>query len=338
MASLNLHRPHRFQLKHPFINEGNQKSEKAGFYWKIKHLALVALASLCSLATLAGVINLFSRTSFSMLSKYTFILSVSALGVFLSGNMLNSMASRLPQSLVSLANYIYSIVCEFFSLMALNFLRFVNLEKRDPQKGNGQQPILLIHGLYSNSGSWAYYRYRFSNEKLGPVFTVHLGKPFDSIETHAEKVRNKVLEIQKVTGRNDITLIGHSMGGIVACVAASKLAECNLLVTDIITLGSPLKGAFLAAWGIGKAVKEMHPQSAFLANLSKRILNLPSTTHFFHIASKTDLLVPLSSALFNDTTYTKRLTLSNVGHLSLLFSDSLIEEVINYYKIRQNKV
>ncbi|MBS4169694.1 MULTISPECIES: alpha/beta hydrolase [unclassified Neochlamydia] len=338
MASLNIHRPPRLPCNHSFINEGKQKNEKAAFYWKIKHLALLALATLCSLATLAGVINLFSSISFSRLSKYTFILSAGALGVFLSGNMLNLMASRLPQSLVSLANYIYSIVCEFFSLIALNFLRFVDLEKRDPHKGNGQQPILLIHGLYSNSGSWAYYRYRFSKEKLGPVFTEHLGKPFESIETHAEKVRNKVLEIQRVTGRSDITLIGHSMGGIVACVAASKLAECNLLVTDIITLGSPLKGAFLTACGIGKAVKEMHPQSAFLASLSKRILNLPSTTHFFHIASKTDLLVPLSSALYNETIYAKRLTLSNVGHLSLLFSDSLIDEVIDYYKIRQNKV
>lgn len=235
---------------------------------------------------------------------------------------------------MKIINYIYAAIKEIFALLVVLACYFINLEKRNPKivKSNSQQPILLIHGLYHSSSAWIKFLDQFKIADTGPVFTLNLGDPFGSISHHAKTVKNKIAEIQSITGRKEIMLVGHSMGGLVAAKFALDLATEDTFVTNIVTIGSPLKGTKVANYlGWGQSVKEMRHDSHYIKDLNQKILQ-QTNIHFFHIASETDLLIPLRSALFSENVRAQHLILSNSSHLSLLFEKKVIHAVIDYYK------
>ncbi len=310
----------------------------------IRKIILITLAVLLAVCLVSGMIA-FTAT---FLPYFTFaagalvafkvlaVITGVALGTFALSQMLNFIASKLPRPLQVAANAIHAAIIEIFSLIALSASYLIDLEKSNPKKIEGidQQPILLIHGLYHNSSAWIEYRKCLTKANIGPVFTINLGHPFSSINDHAKKVKLRVEEIQKITGRKDIMLIGHSMGGVVASKFAIQWAQDGTHVTDIITIGSPLKGSTLANYiGIGKEVQEMRKGSAFIKDLSEKICK-QTDIKFFHIAAEMDELVPTCSALLPENIKAKRLNISNLGHVGLLYSKDVIDPIIDYYKNR----
>ena len=139
-----------------------------------------------------------------------------------------------------------------------------------------QPPILMIHGFLGRSSNMIYHRHSLVNRKPKPgseekkiknIFTVDLGTPFHSIEEYAKVVHTRVLEINKLTGRKDLIIVAHSMGGLVAD-AYKKLYATQDGITIIvrITMGTPLEGtpvAYLASL-FSKAARQMKPSSDFI--------------------------------------------------------------------------
>ncbi len=246
------------------------------------------------------------------------------------------MKGKLLRPITLLAHFIHAVIAEVFSLFMASVCYLINLEKRNPKvaKVTDKRPILLVHGLYHNSSGWWMFKKRLKTAHIGPVFTINLGNPFSSISEHAEKVKKMVAEIQAITKRKDIVLIGHSMGGLVATKFALDLATEDTKVTDVITIGTPLKGSKMAKYlGFGKSVKEMHVQSLFIKDLNHSMIE-QKKINFFHIASKMDVLVSLSSALFPENKKAKHLVIPNLGHIGQLYSKSVINPIIDYYKNR----
>jgi triacylglycerol esterase/lipase EstA (alpha/beta hydrolase family) len=159
-------------------------------------------------------------------------------------------------------------------------------QKRVVHAKNEGRPILLVHGYLHNATAWVYQKQRLAEEGFGPIYVLNLKKPFASIVAHAEQLKEKALEIQQETGRSDLILIGHSMGGLVCSWYATQLAPRGK-VTDLITIGSPLRGTTLAKVGLGSNAREMERDSLFLYELQKAIQKSRST-RFYHIASMTD--------------------------------------------------
>lgn len=308
---------------------------------KIVYLALATLATALLISAGAALAAVFTPyPAFAAISLTILIITGTinsiALGIFLLTKALELIAPKLKRPLAKVAHLIHAQITEIFSLLAMIACYPVNLEKSNPKKvgDNRQQPILLIHGLYHNSSAWIEYRSLLKKAGLGPVFTINLGNPFGSITQHAKKVARKVNEIQEITGRKDIFLVGHSMGGIVASKFALDEATIETQVTDIITIGSPLKGSVAARYiGFGKSVKEMSKGGAYIDELNERI-NRQDKIKFFHIASETDALVPLLSALNLENKKAKRLVISNLGHAGLLYSKRIIQPIIDYYQNR----
>jgi predicted alpha/beta hydrolase family esterase len=193
-------------------------------------------------------------------------------------------------------------------------------------KGHPQgRPILMVNGYLSFGSTWHYQRQKLLQAGFGPIYTMNVGSG-KSIKTYAEQIQEKVRKIQKETQRNDLILIGHSKGGLVSSYYATQLAEKDQIkVTDVITIGSPLKGTPLAYFGPGLDAYEMRPHSPFHEELRKKIGGC-SKTRFFHIASQSDNVVSHGSALLGNNP-ARQLLLKDVGHLSLVFSSRVANQL-----------
>lgn len=189
-------------------------------------------------------------------------------------------------------------------------------------RGAGR-PILLIHGYVNHGSVWAPLKRQLEALHLGPIFTVNLGHPFRSIREYAEKVKQRAAEIALETGRSDLILIGHSMGGLVASWYATQLAAPQT-VTDVITIASPLAGTHIARIGFGQNAREMEPDSPFIQELQAAI-GQNTEIRFYHIATKTDqLVVPYVSAVIAKNDH---FIFNDIGHASLIFSKKVAHKI-----------
>jgi len=194
--------------------------------------------------------------------------------------------------------------------------------KCGPEEG---RPILLIHGYLQNASNWAFLKRRLCQRGFGPVFTLNLGHPFSSIRDYAGIIAKKAALIAKETGREDLTLIGHSMGGLASAWYAAKVAPAGK-VGDVITIGSPLGGTKMASIAIGRNGREMRRGSDFVREVEE-VFRKNRKVRFYHIASKVDpIILPYSSAL-TGLHPEREYVLDDLGHMTLLYSQRVVDKI-----------
>lgn len=234
--------------------------------------------------------------------------------------VLKIMAKQLPNALAKPIYWVHAMSLELFSNLVL--FAFFILPKMEKLKGHGR-PILLVHGYLHHGGVWCIQKKRLERKGFGPIYIMHFGSAFESIETYANVLKEKAAAIAHETGRSDLILIGHSMGGLISTWYATQLAPKDS-VTDIITLASPFFGTHMAKLAVGTDAREMEIDSPFLKNLQK---SLEERKHFrmFHIATKSDqLVIPNDSAIIPTNPH---FVLDDVGHASLLFSKRAADQI-----------
>jgi triacylglycerol lipase len=186
-------------------------------------------------------------------------------------------------------------------------------------------PIILIHGYLHHAFVWIYHGMKFSKKGFGPIYTLNLKKTFGSILDHVDDLDKMVKKVLKETNGEEVILIGHSMGGLIASYFALNVAK-KKSVNHVITLGTPLKGTYMARFGFGKCAKEMSRDSSFIKELNEKITN-EKEINFYHIATKNDeLVIPYNSAILGDDEK-KHLILNGVGHGSLLYSKRVNDKI-----------
>ena len=197
----------------------------------------------------------------------------------------------ITDTLIFVARQIHAIGTETFNLRKLGKMLFSIADQNSLEKSRGhsveavastesidqagldsQSPIIIeVHGFGGNSGHWVYHK-KYQDEKYPAdqwrknVFTINLGSPFQSIEEYSATLRQKILEIKERTGRSDVILVGHSMGGLVCETYTTLFAKTDgITIHDLITIGSPLSGTWMAllAAVFCRAARQMLPVSAF---------------------------------------------------------------------------
>lgn len=190
---------------------------------------------------------------------------------------------------------------------------------------------LCVHGFLHNRSAWLALNPHLNQcAEAGPVFTMNLGHPFQSIENYSQYVQQKIAEIKAMAGTEDleINLIGHSMGGLVCANYAVKYAEQDRVrVAKLITIASPLQGT--PAAHIAKlfctCAKEMLPNSDFIRELNKNIQDLKDVPRY-HIGFGGDWIAPKSRTFFKDSKNDQHI--SYMGHVSALLSPRVREFIL----------
>lgn len=184
-----------------------------------------------------------------------------------------------------------------------------------PFKKKKKLPILFVPGYLNSKAVFIFHANRL--KKDFSVYSLNMSNPFGSIESFAEKIKEKTEKIKKETGFKQIILIGHSMGAL-ACL---KYLNNHETKDKMIAIAAPLKGTKLASIGFGKCVKEMKIDSAFIKNLDH------NPKYFIGIirSSMDHMIFPSSSAFIENV---QEICFKDVGHSSMLFS----KKVTKYLK------
>lgn len=193
-------------------------------------------------------------------------------------------------------------------------------------------PILLIHGNGFNETEWVLGRQFLKKEHYGSVFSLN----YDGLLTNdskmgiddyaKEKISHKIKEIKKATGQNEIILIGHSMGGLIASQYAENIAvDDKTTIKHIISIATPWQGApllnFVPESMISKRLQQMSPHNPWRKNLVENALKSErmGTRKYYHLNSTTDIMAPSPYSNLSEDPR-RQYTLSYLGHYGIIGS------------------
>lgn len=189
-------------------------------------------------------------------------------------------------------------------------------------KNQGPRPVIVLHGYAMNRANFLPLALRLSRAGLGPI----LGFEYWTLGRTAAAARQLgwfVDQVREATGAEDVDVIGHSMGGIVARYYV-QLAGGDGPVRHLITLGSPHGGTDVSGLGIGHPGRELLVGSKLVTRLSAAAP--PTKTKITTIWSRADALVP--GARQKPLAGAETIMFDDLGHVALLGSRRVAQLVI----------
>lgn len=238
---------------------------------------------------------------------------------------------KCGKAIKKIINKIIGLILDLLSfpiLVVSNYTAFINNDPKSLPKGT-KKVTLCVHGFLHNKSAWIGIKpYLNECSEAGPVFSLNLGHPFQSIEDYTRYVQEKIKSIKEMAGNEDleINLVGHSMGGLVCANYATKYAaEDKVRVAKLVTIASPLQGTYAAhiASLFCKCAAEMLPGSDFIKNINEKM----ATKEFqvipcHHIGFCGDWIVSNSKTFFSDRKKNDH-EIAYLGHLSALYAPSV---------------
>lgn len=189
---------------------------------------------------------------------------------------------------------------------------------RDPPSTakRSKHPILLVHGFVGNGGVWWGLRRRLLQIGFNDVYTINLEPTSADIEDLAGSLGARVDEILRDSESAKITLVCHSMGGLVSRFFVERLGGSDR-VRGIITLGTPHHGTSLARLLGGANVCQMRRNSGWLDELNAAGSGTPETPLISIYSYHDNIVCPQESSRLE---WAENLPFAGLGHMALLYS------------------
>ena len=221
--------------------------------------------------------------------------------------------STVPVALrMSPLSWVRFIAVEYFHLCIQNLILipFRALFRTASERGNSDAhgPVLLLQSGYINNGAVWFFTARALERKGFRVFTID--QPvFASIDTMGVLLARRVDEVLALTGEQNLTLVAHSMGGLI-CRAYLRQFD-GAKVARLVTLGSPHHGTYHAYLASGPSAQQMRPGNAWLVALGQTRVTVPFTSIF---SVHDTVISPQESSRMAEAV---NVQISAVGHVSM---------------------
>lgn len=224
---------------------------------------------------------------------------------------------RSPGSTPGLSIVVGEYLAFLFTFLVL--LPFERLWMPPDRLAAGRRVVLLVHGYGCSRGVWWLLRRRL--EAAGcTVATLSLFPPFTSMGRMVPQLHARIEAVCRATGAERLTLVGHSMGGLIArsCLARHGHAQ----VAKLITLATPNAGTELARYGIGQNAREMRPDSLWLHDMAGEAPGVPTLA----LRNPCDnYVMPQDNQTLPGAT---NADLPPVGHLAMLYDRRVADIVV----------
>jgi triacylglycerol lipase len=189
------------------------------------------------------------------------------------------------------------------------------------RRGSGRTTVVLVHGYCCNRGFWWWLRSRLRAHGL-EIATLNTEPPFSSLDELTERLRTRLDALSAEAASEEVVLVGHSMGGLVASAYLRRYGPEP--VTKLITLGTPHHGSRLARLGPGRNAREMEPSSDWLRQWVEAE---PLPVPIISARSRYDnYVIPQNSSIL---TGARNIVLPAVGHLAMAFSSDVLRLLVH---------
>lgn len=185
-------------------------------------------------------------------------------------------------------------------------------------------PLLFIHGWLGSSLEWVYQLCYFnSREHIIILDLPGFGKS-DKPKTKysIEFFTKQILDFFKLLGYNEVILIGHSLGGMIAqyiTIQNPKLVKKLILISTTAIISQSIKNKFKLFW-LNLIFKLIYKN--FLKNIIKQIISIKKENREFKRLYNNALKIPKSVVL---STFKNMISKFNLNEeLSEIYQPTLI--------------
>ncbi|MCP9957661.1 esterase/lipase family protein [Streptomyces sudanensis] len=189
-------------------------------------------------------------------------------------------------------------------------------------------PVVLLHGLSDNCSVFVPLHRALARDGTRHVQAVNHSPLICDLRTAAHRLTDHVDELRARTGHDEVDLVGHSLGGLVARYYVQRLGGASHVRT-VVTLGTPHEGTSAAPLaGVHPLVRQMRPDSPVLRELAAPAPGC--RTRFISFWSELDLwMSPVETArLDHPDLDTVNVRVGGVGHLTLPVHPSVTARVV----------
>ena len=218
----------------------------------------------------------------------------------------------LPSQRLKPLAWLKFFVIEYWHLCIQNLLLipFRGLFHTRSERGTGPingRVVLMQHGYVNNGAVWFFTACALEARGYR-VFTMDQ-PPFASIDTMGDLLAERVDEVLRITGSAQLTLVAHSMGGLI-CRAYLRRHGADK-IDQLITMGSPHHGTFHARLARGANGAQMRSGNVWLTALVESLVSIPFTSIY---SIHDTIIAPQDSSMVVGA---DNIQLSAVGHVSM---------------------
>jgi pimeloyl-ACP methyl ester carboxylesterase len=187
-------------------------------------------------------------------------------------------------------------------------------------------PILLAHGIIDNHTIFALMRRHLVRRGFSSIHTFSYSPLTLDVRRTAERMGREIDAICEESGSDQIHVIGHSLGGLIARYYVQRLGGDERVHTCV-TLGTPHQGTVAAKLLPWPLVKQVRPDSELMAELAEPAPDC--RTRFVAFYSDVDqLIVPQRRARIRHADLlASNVRVHGVGHLSLPFHGEVVHRI-----------
>ncbi|MEU8531107.1 MULTISPECIES: esterase/lipase family protein [Streptomyces] len=180
-----------------------------------------------------------------------------------------------------------------------------------------RRPVALLHGFVDNRSVFVLLRRSLARHGWRHVEALNYSPLTCDLRAAAELLGRHVEAIRARTGHDEVDVVGHSLGGLIARYYVQRLGG-DARVRTLVTLGTPHAGTTVAPLADAHPlIRQMRPGSEVLRELAG-----PSggcRTRFVSFWSDLDqIMVPVETArLDHPDLQVHNVRVSGIGHLAL---------------------
>lgn len=185
-------------------------------------------------------------------------------------------------------------------------------------------PVIFIHGYFQNRADFVWLARHFRRQGKGPLYGFNYPW-FDSVDRNVPRLDRFVERVCAETGAERVTLVAHSLGGLVALdyahsdTGAGRVAHC-------ITIGTPHAGVVWRGPIPGRVARELRAGGAFATERRERAI----VARTLSIYSTHDNIVHPPSTCELSGRGGSDVAIDGLGHLSLLYSPEVARALIAF--------
>lgn len=188
-------------------------------------------------------------------------------------------------------------------------------------------PVVFVHGYFQNRADFIWLARVLRREGFGPLYGVNYWS-FGAIERSAERVARFAEEVRVAHGREQVDLVCHSLGGLVAAEVARAHPK---LVRRCVTIASPHAGIAWPGPVLGASGRQMRRAGAYMkARETAERAAVPLLSIY---SSHDNVVYPAASSSLAHVGG-RDVVVEGPGHFAILFDERMAKAVVDFLRER----